>query len=250
MDTRKKQFIKRRELRGYLSYLVFSFFICAVALIVYNFKQSHVYNDTVSLAYNKYERPSVAVESPKPDPHFSADSKNARMSACPIDFKTLYEKNPDVYAWIKVKGTKIDYPIMFSDSDDIDYYLTHNIKGELDKHGSVYIRGNAHNDLSLGFTIIYGHNMLDGSMFRGLRDIDKNSTNKIVIYTEDAKRVYRIIAVESSDDNLKTVQDVKRVAGKSYKPDGAYIALSTCTGIGNIRKVVFAECVKVTDYSI
>lgn len=48
----------------------------------------------------------------------------------PIDFQTLQNMNPDIYAWIKVPGTVIDYPIAQSGSDN-SYYLNKRVYGML-----------------------------------------------------------------------------------------------------------------------
>lgn len=47
---------------------------------------------------------------------------------CPIDFETLWETNPDVYAWITIPETVIDYPILQHATDD-SYYLNYTIDG-------------------------------------------------------------------------------------------------------------------------
>ncbi len=237
MDYNKRRYVRLREMRGRLHYWIMSLCICLVSLGLYHINQTSAQEYVTGIAYNKAQ--PVIESEVKDKPVIEKKSDN------PIDFKALRAQNEDVYAWLKVKGTKIDYPVMFSADEDIDYYLSHSWLKEADKHGSIYIRGDAHNNLRKGFTIIYGHNMLDGSMFSGLKSIDKNSTNKIVLYTENAKFIYKIIKVESIDDNLKTVEDLKRVAGSSYSKKKAYIALSTCTGLSNIRKIVYAECVKV-----
>ena len=41
----------------------------------------------------------------------------------PVDFETLQKENPDIYAWITIPGTDIDYPVV-QDSTDNTYYLT------------------------------------------------------------------------------------------------------------------------------
>ena len=48
----------------------------------------------------------------------------------PVKFEELQAVNPDVYAWITVPGTDIDYPILQHASDN-SYYLMHNIDGYL-----------------------------------------------------------------------------------------------------------------------
>lgn len=48
----------------------------------------------------------------------------------PIDFQTLQNMNPDIYAWIKVPGTVIDYPIAQSETDN-SYYLNHSVEHDV-----------------------------------------------------------------------------------------------------------------------
>ena len=55
-----------------------------------------------------------------------------------IDFKALQEINPDVYAWISIPGTNIDYPVLQSATEADDYYLNTTIDGKHGYPGSIY----------------------------------------------------------------------------------------------------------------
>ena len=55
----------------------------------------------------------------------------------PIDFDALKERNPDVYAWITVPDTNIDYPILHRDSDN-SYYLNHTSDNEEKIEGAIF----------------------------------------------------------------------------------------------------------------
>lgn len=55
-----------------------------------------------------------------------------------IDFGALWEKNPDIFAWIHIPGTTIDCPVLQSEQSDT-YYEDHNAYGEVDDTGAVYI---------------------------------------------------------------------------------------------------------------
>lgn len=86
----------------------------------------------------------------------------------PLTFlKSLSRKYPDVKGWITVPETMIDYPVLKSSADKSpEYYLDKNIKGEITRYGSVFIdaKCNAGAKLSRS-TVLYGHNIRDGSMF-------------------------------------------------------------------------------------
>ena len=43
--------------------------------------------------------------------------------------ETRFHQNPDVFAWLTVEGTRIDYPVAQHSRDDT-YYLSHDIYGE------------------------------------------------------------------------------------------------------------------------
>lgn len=55
-----------------------------------------------------------------------------------IDFDVLRAQNPDIFAWIHIPGTAIDYPVLQSGQSDT-FYEDHNADGEEDDTGAVYI---------------------------------------------------------------------------------------------------------------
>ena len=85
-----------------------------------------------------------------------------------VDFATLLEKGADVKGWLESPGTAISYPIV--QSDDNAYYLKHLYDGTANKNGCPFIDYENASDFSDNNTIIYGHNMRDGSMFSSLRE--------------------------------------------------------------------------------
>ncbi|HWR40588.1 MAG TPA: class B sortase [Patescibacteria group bacterium] len=83
-----------------------------------------------------------------------------------VDFTSLERINPDVVGWLAAEGTEIDYPVVRG--KDNDFYLRHLFTGERNKLGSIFMDYRNHSDFSDKNTIIYGHNMKDGSMFSSL----------------------------------------------------------------------------------
>ena len=93
----------------------------------------------------------------------AADFYTGRAASGMPDFIALQAQNPDIYAWLYIPGTDINYPVCQSTNDV--YYLTHNTQGGLDANGALYTES-AYN--GKGFTdpvtVIYGHNMRTGKM--------------------------------------------------------------------------------------
>lgn len=85
---------------------------------------------------------------------------NSRLN---LDWDKLQSKYPDVKAWIRCRGTKINYPIV--QATDNDYYLTHAPTGEYLAKGAIFIDFAVENPFVDFNTIVYGHRMKDGSMF-------------------------------------------------------------------------------------
>lgn len=121
----------------------------------------------------------------------------------PVDFDTLKEMNPDIYAWITIAGTSIDYPIL-QDPEDNSYYLTHGADRSESTSGAIYTELFNSTDFEDPNTVIYGHDMQDGSMFRDLLEYrDRtffDANREVLIYTPDAVRHYRIFAAYVYDD--------------------------------------------------
>ena len=71
--------------------------------------------------------------------------------------------NPDVYAWIAVPGTEIEYPILQHPSEK-SYYVMHNIDGSYGNPGCIYTENLNSKDITDNNTVIYGHNVKIDSM--------------------------------------------------------------------------------------
>lgn len=103
----------------------------------------------------------------------------------PIDFEKLQSYNDEIYAWIHIPNTKIDYPVAQHEGED-DYYLKHNMYGEPEFAGTIYTEKCNKTDFSDPNTLIYGHNMRNGSMFQNLHKFEEKEflmRTSIFIYT-------------------------------------------------------------------
>ena len=121
----------------------------------------------------------------------------------PVDWEGLWAVNPDVYAWITVPGTVIDYPILQHATDNT-YYLYYNIDGSYGYPGCIYTENMNSKDFTDNNTVIYGHNMKNGSMFAGLHKFEDkeffDGHQKVLIYTPEKEYEYTIFAAYIYDD--------------------------------------------------
>lgn len=100
-----------------------------------------------------------------PAPVEEDDPELEKLAA--IDLAALREVNADVLGWIYIPGSKINYPLL--QGEDNDYYLKHAWDHRKTSVGSIFLEQRSSADLMDYNTIVYGHNMNDGSMFAGLR---------------------------------------------------------------------------------
>ena len=122
----------------------------------------------------------------------------------PIDFAALQAENPDVCGWITLPETKIDYPILQSSVEDDNFYLDHDLNKKKSVYGAIYIQRLNSNRFTDPNTVIYGHNMKNGTMFQNLhkfRNKDFFDANEyFYIYTPGHIYTYRIFAAYRSDN--------------------------------------------------
>lgn len=114
-----------------------------------------------------------------------------------INFEELKLVNADIYAWIYIPDSDIDYPILQHPTIE-SYYLNRGIDGKKLNMGSIYTDYINKKDFTDKLTVVYGHNMLNGSMFGELHKFeDKNFFNEhpyIFVYTEEKIFIYEIFA--------------------------------------------------------
>lgn len=199
----------------------------------------------------------------KPDySDFTSTSTQAELMDNPIDFISLQAENSDIYAWIRIPNTNIDYPVVQSMEDD-SYYLNHDATKKYTIAGAIYSEMKNNKDFSDPNTILYGHNMLNGSMFQNLhkfRKADFFEQNKyIYIYVPNHILTYEICAAYRYDnrhilnsfnfsDNdifaeyLEFVKNPKSMIVQKRNVDlninSKLLTLSTCIGNHDYRYIV------------
>ncbi len=181
-----------------------------------------------------------------------------------IDLSSLQNMNSDAIGWIEIPGTVLSYPMV--QANDNSFYLTHTFRKDTNKSGSIFIETQNAPDFSDLHTIIYGHNMKDGSMFAQLKNYTTESYLKehpyIYIDLADSSHCYQIFSChetnpEEPDNKVYTIgyqandtyaaflDSIKSASafdtGVNVSTEDSVITLSTCTNNGDTRFVVHAK---------
>ena len=130
----------------------------------------------------------------------NSTSKSKTTNYSSLDLKSLKIKNGDTEGWIKIDGTRINYPVM----QNGDFYLHNNFYKKYSISGTPYLASYC-NVNSSDNLIIYGHHMSNGSMFAGL-DIYK---------TYNGYKNYKYIKFYTLKEN-KTIENKYEIVG-AYK---------------------------------
>ena len=159
---------------------------------------AHIPTLTVPAAITNPETTEIVLASESEETILPNKSKDS-----PIDFERLSRISPDIRGWIRLEGTRVDYPVM--QSKDNDFYLSRAVNGTWNKVGTPFMDFRNSGDFSDRLTVIYGHYMGDGSMFT---DIHNYKSQKfydehpyIDLYTPDGS--FRILPVAGVYQNVE-----------------------------------------------
>lgn len=110
-------------------------------------------------------------------------------------YAELYRQNPDLAGWLRIDGTGIDYPVMYTPGEP-EYYLHRDYYGRSAYSGCLFI-GEGYQTQGSN-TVIYGHHMKDGSMFAGLLSYESqefaDNHPDIFFDTVFEEGVYQVVA--------------------------------------------------------
>ncbi|NTV89131.1 MAG: class B sortase [Clostridiales bacterium] len=133
-------------------------------------------------------------------------------------FTDLLKINGEVIGRIKINGTNIDYPLL--QHSDNDYYLKTDINGQASKSACVVVDYRNSKDFSDKNTLIYAHNMKNGSMFHSLvfyKDEDFfNSHRTVNVDTLTESGVWEVFSVYVLD------ADTERL-NINYSQEGSFL---------------------------
>lgn len=231
-------------------------------------------NGTYGADTNDFELDRLYDEEENDEEENDEEEDSTNNTSKPTSTKYQFEKvfaklkkiNNETVGFLTVNGTNINYPIV--QHNDNSYYLKRDIYKKKSSMGWVYLDyRNSKNEFDSN-NIIYGHSMLNGTMFGTLKNVltsnfRKNSDNMIISYdTPNGQYKFKIFSgyrVEYTTDYLKTDFEskkefdafVKLIRGRStFKTNDKVVygdkilTLSTCAGNGKKRLVVHAVLIK------
>lgn len=142
-----------------------------------------------------------------------------------IDFAALQSVNPDVYAWIEIPGTNINYALAQSPDDPL-YYLDYTYEREAGVEGAIYTEYYNGKDFTDPNTVIYGHVMKkDKTMFSQLHAYEEEAffdkAPYVNIYLPGKQLRYEVFAAVEYDDRhlMKSIDFTDPVSFEEFLND-------------------------------
>ena len=150
-----------------------------------------------------------------------------------IDWNYLKSINEDIIGWIAIEGTEINYPIL-KDNDNL-YYLKHNYLKKYNSNGSIFTLDI--NPFNNNETLLYGHNMSNGTMFSILgKYLNKDYLlfhQKIKIYTPNKNYEGMIFSAYS----IGIVKEKNNISNLSFNERIEYYKKVSAIKVNNVEFV-------------
>ncbi len=247
--------------------------LCIVCLGVFLFSGYKLFSKlseykAAQKSYEKMSEQYVTAETPAAttSPVSEADTSDEEKETSPItvDFTQLLTTNEDVCGWLYSKDTVINYPV--AQGEDNNEYLHHLLDGTYNSSGTLFLDCECGPEFSGANSIIYGHNMKDGSMFNSLHSYSDQAYYDAhpVMYLNTPKQNYKIeifsayicsydsdtytLSFASAEEYAAWVAKMKSqstfTSDTEVTVDDRVITLSTCTyEYDNARFVVQGKLV-------
>lgn len=180
------------------------------------------------------------------------------------DLDALQRENPDCAGWLTIPDTTVDYPVVWT-PEKPEHYLRRDFYGNHASGGTPFLDGRNQARAEGQNLILYGHNMLDGTMFkpmlRYLTPSFRQTHQDIYLELNGAQYRYQVIAALETNtrspvytytdlNNTAEMEDFRSTlqeeTGLDVIPQAeGYLTLSTCGDWGgNSRVLVIAVLVE------
>ena len=209
-----------------------------------------------------------SAEQPSNEGTTTATTQKKSWDTADIELDKLMEAYPEMVGWVYFEDGHISYPIMQAENNE--KYSKLDYTGEEAPTGAIFLDYRSASDFADANSIVYGHNMKDGTMFGSLREYRKDPAyynDHMYFQIITPKKSYRYLIFEYmdvpetyvlydyvSDAALEFVKDAEPVRIKSYmdseipvNKDSKVVTLSTCTKKDDLQFVVLGVLVEESD---
>lgn len=221
MEERKNKNAKKKPVWLVLAIVCIVIAIAAIVVIVKkNANESKAESQYSSLASQVNSQSESVISEPEEKTEYTLEEKielieekyGMEVPRKNIDFADLQANvNKDIYAWIYIPGTNVDYPVLQHPTDD-SFYLMHNLDGSYGYPSCVYSELVNSKDFNDRMTVLYAHDLSGGRMFGDLKYFEQkeyfDANRYIYIYLPDDILVYEIVSsFKHSDAHLMYAYD-------------------------------------------
>ena len=176
------------------------------------------------------------------------------------DLAALQAENPDCVGWLTIPDSTVDYPIVWTPNDP-EHYLRRNFYDSYASGGTPFLDGRNQAQAEGQNLILYGHNMLDGTMFKPMLQYltpnFRQTHQDIYLELNGAQYHYQVLAALETNTrspvyaytDLSDIAEMKNFRAMLPEETGlnaipqaeGYLTLSTCNNQGgNSRVLVIA----------
>lgn len=251
---------KKKEKRKFNIYKLFTVLLAAILLVIVGYMlrnwivernaqkqyedlaesvnrlQNQVSDNAITPAGDRQDASTEVMETETEDVQEESDSAIAGVDIPQkqLDWNELAKVNPDIYAWIYIPGTQVDYPVLQHPTDNT-YYLNYNMNGTRGYPGCIYTEKENSKDFTDFNTVMYGHNMRNKTMFETLHYYEDKAffvnNPYVYVYRGDRVLVYEIFAAYiAGNEHILYSYDFQTQEGRQN-----YVDLIEKGASGNLR---------------
>ena len=145
------------------------------------------------------------------------------------DLAALQAENPDCVGWLTIPDTTVDYPVVWT-PEKPEHYLRRDFYGNSASGGTPFLDGRNQVQAKGQNLIVYGHNMLDGSMFKPV----------LQYFTPNFQVTHEDIYLELNGAQYH-YQVIAALETSTRSPVYAYTDLSDSTEMEDFRSTLLEE---------
>ena len=175
------------------------------------------------------------------------NNENKSEAPIEVDFNKLKETNSNIYAWIYMEDSIINYPIV--KGNDNSFYLNHSIDGKYNTNGTLFVDCRNTDNFEDMVTYIYGHHMKNNTMFGNLEFFKEqnyyDNHKEMYLFTKeknyklelfagftvaDGSKIYNYIDTKSNEEIVQYAKEKSNFKSNiEILHEDKIVVLSTCS---------------------